>query len=253
MVSVLQTEGTTRAKTGDPNRAQGMPLVLSESQVWKAVMIRREMRGQTKTLGLYFRGNGEPLKGFQQWGHVVRFLCRFITGDLKRSAVAVVAWHIWPILLLERLPILQLCSGWKATNYTPETPLQRGFWIRFRFYQLEVSVQDLERGNQARAESLLVVLCMELAAFSAGVSQSRLLLIMAVCQFPWLPDHAGIPIMAAEPWFCSWQPKHELLYLASGFLIMKETVVLLVSRFCDVAPKPFSKAQPVSSTFPTIL
>ena len=49
------------------------------------------------------------------------------------------------------------------------------------FYQSEIPVQGLESGNQEGAGFLLVMLCMEMVGFSAGVSLSRLLLIMAVC------------------------------------------------------------------------
>lgn len=140
------------------------------------------MRRQTKTLGLDFRGNGEPLS-FSSGATWSDFCV-----DSSLVTLRGVQWLWWlgttvPSFSWRGFPYCSSAVAEKLRT-THETPLQRGFWIRFRCYQLEVSVQDLERGNQARAESLLVVLCVELAGFSAGVSQSQLLLIMAVCQFP---------------------------------------------------------------------
>ena len=67
---------------------------------------------------------------------MVRFLCRLITGDFKRSVMGLGTLHICSNPPLERLPLLPLCRSQTAASYTPETPSWWGPWIRFRFFSI---------------------------------------------------------------------------------------------------------------------
>lgn len=59
--------------------------------------------------------------------------------------------------------------------------------------------------------------------------------------------------MAVEVWLWGWQLEHQLLYLAHTFLIIKEAVVPLVSRFAMWLSKPLLKCSTCFFSFPTIL